>query len=839
MDNVNDTMLERRSLNRTFDKLKENRVIAVCAPAGYGKTVAITQWLDKDICSKVILSLDEYDNSIFSFCERICAALQVCQPQNQTLNEIISHPSFQSAPDKFTMRAVSTLSSRKKAVLVIDDLHLIDSDVAFQMIPAFIKRLPKNFQVILISRVDLPLSFSDLWLKGQIARVSAEQFLFTDKDIVALHKKRGYEITDKQAENINQQTQGWAIGINALFLSGGHSSDRIYDYLDDFIQSNIWEKWDKKLQDFMVHTAFLRELTPSACEAMTGEVDCDILLKELTQKGAFIIQLQKGVYRYHNLLQRFLRDVARSRGDDFLRSLLEKEGYWSLSQKDIYSAIDCFIRCKNHDGIVKCFEKLDYSDRLDLLASKFISIAKHPEVENAIKKHPHLLLFVIWSAFAEGRKDDMIFFMDEYYARYPEISIKHPSLIHEIAYVRILDFRVPVNSFMNEGNALSKLIFKALTKVLKKAMPASTMLRWIVPMETPMFHRGIRDFSDIAIGDAVANIDSLLSKLGWILDEELPMISEIAKAELFYEQGYLEKANAHAITAVAEAKSHFSAELVFCALSILVCTLDALDRKDSDDAKNTIEAITKMIDNNKAYHLIHNFSAFIARREMAEGNIKAAEDWLNEKNLETPTLYRMYADITTCRALITTGKYDSAIILLKKVLEVVCAFNRTLDIIEVQILLSIAYWKKKRGFQDKALEYLDQAVWRACPHGIVQILVNDGAEIAPMLHKLINRNKQLKEESNKPLSFIRSIYLKARQKIRIEDVEEESGVKYTSKQIEIMQLLSQGKTYKEMSEALGIKQPTLRSHLKLIYSKLMVTNMADAIDKINANELYK
>jgi len=834
MISIKNIMLERYDLLQAFDELRDYQVIAVCAPAGYGKTVAVSQWINKVIGAKAIFSIDEYDNDFAAFCKRFCVALQTCQPNNKTLNEIIFHPSFQSAPDEFTLRAISALFSKKHTVIAIDDLHLIHNIEVLRLLLILIKRLPKNFQVILISRYELPLGLSDLWLKGQIARINADQLLFTTKDIIALLKKHGSNITEEQARDINQKTNGWAIGINAFLLSGGKSSDRV-DYLNEFVYTNIWENWDDSIRKFMLHTANLRVLIPSLCDELTGRSDSAKLLEELAQKGAFITRQQKDIYNYHHLFQQFLGDLVQERGKNFLWPLLTKEGYWHLKQKDFHSALDCFIQCKNHDGIARCFEQLDYSNRQALFITNFFPIVKNPEIEKVMQKYPHLLILLIWRTFAEGNKDDMISFIDEYYDRYTEIILKHPTYIRELFYARLLDFRIPANEILKGNELISKLLTKLLSKLPFNSLDTR---RWIIPMETPKFHRGIRDFSDIAIGDVFENIDTLVLDAGWVFGEELPMVKETLKAGILYEQGKLEEANKHAILAVAEMKSHFSVELNFCALSILVCVLDALGEKNSVEAESVLKTTLKMIEDNRAYHLLHNFSAFSMRRKIAAGDIKTAEEWLNEDIFTTPASYKTYTNITTCRAFIVTGRYDSSIILLKKILELACAFNRPLDIIETQILLAIACWKKQ-GFQKEAMEHLENAVRTAYPYGYVQMFVNDGTILAGMLHKLINRVKQQEKEDSKPLSFIKLLYSKARHKKELTKEITTNTAKYTSKQIAVMQLLCEGKTYKEMAEDLGIKQSTLRSHLELIYNKLEVTNMLDAMEKIRAMELTK
>jgi len=808
--------------------------------AGYGKTIAVSHWLENNTHTYAFLSVDEYDNNLNSFCERFCSALCHCQPENSALSEIIFHPSFQGRPDEFSLRAISALSVKKQAILVIDDLHLIHSNVVLQTLLVFINRLPANFQIVLNSRHELPLIFSDLWLKGKISRISADQLLFTNDEIKVLYKMRGKKISTEAADGIIQRTQGWAIGINALLLSDESDdqiSERIYDYLDNFIHANIWQRWDEETRDFMICTAGLRILDPALCDELTNRNDSRLLLEELVNKGAFVTKRDNGMYHYHQLFQNFLKLLVKERGQKFENELLEKEGHWHLSQNDFQSAINCFIRTKNHDAIVKSLESVDYSYRPSLLAHKIVSVVKNPEVEIAIKKHPHLMILLIWGSFIDGDRESMISFMDEYYSKFPSIIARYPSLAHEIFYIKILDFRVSSSSIMNERDVLPKIVTNTLNKFLSMALPSSTVRKWILPMDTPTIHRGLRDFADIIPGEADATLEALLSKFGWVLGEELMMIGELGKTVLHYERGRLEEANIHAVRAVSEIQSHFSIELVFCVLATFVSVADALGQQDSQEIDSTLERISQLIESNKAYHLSLNFEAFKVRREIERGNTQAAEEWLAKEGATVFSLYRLYANITTCRALIATGKYDSACIVLKQVLKIATEFNRALDIIEIQILLSISFWKKKRSFQAEALDCLEDAVWRAyaCEH--VQIFVNEKKNLSGILLKLVNRVKQQEKSENRPLSFVKMLHLKCYQdSSEAPQSEENATVKYTKKQLAIMQLICEGKTYNEMASALDIKRSTLRTHLELIYRKLDVTNIVDAASKINQTE---
>ncbi|MCL2840373.1 MAG: LuxR C-terminal-related transcriptional regulator [Defluviitaleaceae bacterium] len=820
MNTMNNIMLERSGLLRIFKGLEKYKVVVVSAPAGYGKTVAVTQWLSKDDRANAICYTDEYDNILSYFCRRFCTALRDCQPQNQTLIDIISHEFFQNAPDEFSLRAISALSEKEQAVLVIDDLHLIHNDAILKLLLVFIKRLPENFQVVLISRHDLPHDLSELWLKGQIGRVNAEQLLFNNKDIMALYKKRGGQITNKQAEKISRQTHGWAIGINAYLLSNGDLSEQVYNYLEDFIQINIWEKWDKKTRNFMICTANLRELVPSLCEALTGLDNSDKFLKELVQKGAFITRLQRGAYRYHHLFQQFLMQMAGERGEEFLQSLVEKEGYWYLSQNDFYNAIDCFIRCKNYDGIMKCNDLLTISDHNLFSIERLLPIIKHPEVVASAEKYPQLTFLMALFAFAEGQAETATSFMDIFYDKCSEYA-------YSIFYMRLFDFRISLSQILS-------CISKPLTK-FEYLIP-----NWTVSFHMPLLHRGIVDFSEIAIGDASENMKDLILKVGgWLSGEVTSMSASTIIAGLYYEQGQLEKAHEYALKAIVEIKNHFTSESKFCAISTLVYVLDALG--ETNEATTVIGSISTMIEADRAYHLSNNFNALIMRRNLTAVDKKNMEGWIKTQIIDSPTLWRMYNDFTTCRVFIAIGKYDSALILLRKVLKIANAYNRVLDIIEAQILMAVAYWIKKRRFQNEAFECLENAVRGAYPYGYVQMFINEGSTLASMLYKLKKRIELHGGEDEKFISFIKMLYFETRDNINdgLTNESEKVSLKFTDKQKEVMFLLCEGKSYREIANTLGIKQTTLRSRIELIYSKLEVSNVIDAVSKAKAMGLLK
>jgi len=831
MAQKNADLITRYRINNLFADLSQSKAIYVSAPGGYGKTIAVSQWMNKCHRTNAIISLDEHDNDPVHFCKRFCAVLHACQPNNTALAEVISHPAFTSAPGEFTLKAISTLTKRKRCVLAIDDLHVLQSNEIIKLLLLFFKRLPDNIQVILINGNDLPPGFSELWLKGQLAYITSKDLLFNNDEISRLYKKRGISLTTEQSKDIFRFTGGWAIGIGALLLSGNTpSSGRLY-YLDDFISSSIWDKWEEKTREFLLNTAAAHKLYPSLCEKLTGDQNSEALLKEFVRKGSFIYQTEDGAYHYNNLFRDFLRNKLAEKGDSILFELLCKEGSWYLSEHDPIGAAYCFIRAKNHTGIAESFKLLEHSNRKDLFISA-ASIIKDPETLLAASgDHPFIFYTMSWLALIEGRIDDMESYLDQYYERYSEIIDCDPSFVYDIYFLYLIDIRLNF-----------KGLTKKITALSHKPDKTVNIARNSVPVNTFTLHRSIVDFSELATDDTQASASLFLKdNTGWLFGHESGQITDCITALLLYEQGHLEKAYTHALSAVTKINDSNAPDFKLSMMSSLVYIMDALGQ--FNDADNMIGYMKTIIDQNRLYYLENDFHALMVRRQLVNGNIEAAGLWLADNNTSTHdkvNLLEVYLIFTTCRAYIVTGDYDPAIVLLKKVLDFANTYKRPLDVIEAYILLAIAYWKKKRTFQKDAVLFLENAVSIAYEYGYIQMFVNDGAELLSMLQRLKKRTEQIVESAGKPsASFVKMLHLRAleHRSSGLTSGHTEPVMKYTDKQKAVMNLLCKGKSYNEIADELVIKRTTLRSHIALIYKKLGVSNGIDAVKKIKTLNL--
>ena len=822
----------RIELMKLFDTASLKRLIYISAPAGYGKSFSVRMWLTGRGCRSAWVSLSvSSGQKPVEFCERFIGALCAVQPENSALKEIISHKSFVSAPFEFIERALALfcLAAREKSglryTLIIDDLHLVTNLDILKHLPNLILELPENATVCILSRFKPPDSFSELILKYAITVIEAEYLRFTQAEIKLFFASHRKALTDSEIRGIMDETNGWAIGLNAILLSGNLHERRklISRYLEIFIKEQIWDKWDLKRRDFLLRISVADELSPEFCDAVTGRKDSADILDTLVRENAFISSDSKNIYRFHHLFQDFLQQMLEcetpKKKDEFFR----KAGSYHYKHKDYYRAIGYYLKCGDTNKIAECLKFMynynsPYASVEDTLSVIHVSVSG-----SIVKKHPFLLETLAWAAFAEGRGAEMEKYLDRYFKQLPKIILQNPASVYTAYFLHMMDYRSSITD---------------LTKNLQK-LPVSLFSGANTPSITqnmPFFHRSSRDFTE-CIHDTENKLLILRKTAGVLIGEEYDCLEELLRAGLAYECGDLNAAHESALSSHAKLKFNFAPEIKFCSFMLLAAILDAQGQRA--DALKLLDGAGEMIESHRAYYLNANFRAFACRLKLADGDAEAAHEWLKynsePQHGELP-FYKLYRHFVTARAYITAGDYSGAAVLLKKLESLCRQYRRPLDIIEINILLAIVYRKKPRASENDAFGFLEKAVIDAQKYGYTQIFANEGAELSAMLNILHKRAVQKNYTGEIAADQLRILYIgtlaAAKHLSGLTGGALSGNLNFTDKQKTVMRRLCEGMTHKQIAESMGIKPSAVKSHIILIYRKLDVSGAAEAVIKI-------
>ena len=305
------------------------RLQAVSAPAGYGKTTLLADFarsLDVPVCW---YSLDRTDGDPRLLLEGILASVRTQFPQSCDRTEARLSRLTDSSRDGLAL--VNSLTGEMSAtipdyfVVILEDYHFIeDSDAARSLLSSFLERCPENCHVILSSRtqVDLP-AFSKLRFQNLAELLTASELSLTPSEIQHVVSARyGLTLPDPEAASLARDTGGWPIGVllaaarardgKAPGPSCGVSESDVFRYL----ASEVLDRQDAGVRDFLLATSTLEELTPAAVGQLVPSRNPLAMLGLLEKQNLFLQRIGEDQkrYRYHHLFRDFLQ--ARLREGD-------------------------------------------------------------------------------------------------------------------------------------------------------------------------------------------------------------------------------------------------------------------------------------------------------------------------------------------------------------------------------------------------------------------------------------------------------------------------------------------------------------------------------------------
>ncbi|WP_141610766.1 LuxR C-terminal-related transcriptional regulator [Litorilinea aerophila] len=338
-------ILERPHLVQALQKAVANhRLTLLSAPAGAGKTIAVAAL--HAACPQMPMAwvaLDEGDDELQAFLQLLIAAVRPHLPDFGSQAQPLLAAGRDAPPN--IRRLLGLLINDFAAhlgqtegpfLLVLEDYHRIDNPAIHSLVDYLLERMPPDLHLLLTTRHDPPLRLAHLRARGQLAEFRLDGLSFSPDEVVRLFQEElDMALSPTDVEQIHQRTGGWAAGVRllALYLARLDTTTRRRDllahlagshhFLFDYLMEEVFNRLSGREQTFLLQTAILDELTPTACQAVTGLQDAGALLDGLYRQNLFLTlseaadPLAEPVYRSHALFAGFLRrELHRQPGMD-------------------------------------------------------------------------------------------------------------------------------------------------------------------------------------------------------------------------------------------------------------------------------------------------------------------------------------------------------------------------------------------------------------------------------------------------------------------------------------------------------------------------------------------
>ena len=317
----------------------------VSAPAGFGKSTLLSEWIHYGGRQVAWVSLDEGDNDPVRF---LCYALTALRKLQPSLGEdaltVLRHA---QSPEPEELEPVLTGllneidAAAADLVLVLDDYHAVDSPGVHRTLQFLLDRLPARLHLVIATRVDPPLHLSRLRARGQLAELRARDLRFTSQEAADfLNQAMGLSLSTADVEALEERTEGWAVGLQmaALSLAGRRDVEGFiaqftgsHRFVLDYLTDEVLSRQPEPVREFLLNTAILTRLSAPLCDAVTGGNDGQAILETLDAANLFLIPLDdtRTWYRYHHLFGTLLRhQLERKVGKAGVAALHERAGDW-------------------------------------------------------------------------------------------------------------------------------------------------------------------------------------------------------------------------------------------------------------------------------------------------------------------------------------------------------------------------------------------------------------------------------------------------------------------------------------------------------------------------------
>ena len=309
-------IVHRQRLLELLDQGAQARLTLVSAPAGFGKTTLLVDWLATRRTSGrsvAWVSLDQTDNEAAAFWAHLVAAFGgAAKDLGQALPVLL--PTHQPPDRNTTVGLLNALAAIGGDVdLVLDDLHVIEDTALFEELTFFIQHLSDNIHVVLGTRVDPALPLARLRARGELTEIRTADLRFRPEEAASYFADTAHLVLGAgEVEKLEQRTEGWiaALQLAAVsmrgrgdidaFVANFAGSDR---YVVDYLVEEVLREQREEIREFLFGTAALGRFSAELCDVILGRSDSRATLDALYQKNLFIVTLddRRQWYRYHHL----------------------------------------------------------------------------------------------------------------------------------------------------------------------------------------------------------------------------------------------------------------------------------------------------------------------------------------------------------------------------------------------------------------------------------------------------------------------------------------------------------------------------------------------------------
>lgn len=865
------TLVLRPRLTPVLAKVLTHCLTLVSAPAGYGKTTLISNWLRETAVASAWLSLDEADNDPIRFLQYFIAALQKIIPAIPgDLPGMVQ--GMQPAPLETLMNLlINQMAERTDPfVLVLDDFHVIHAQPILEMLTFLLEHGPRQMHLVFISRTDPPLPLARLRARNQLLEIRADQLRFTPAEIaVFLNEVMGLNLSANDIAAMEARTEGWIAGLQLAALSMQGRQDihgfvseftGSHSYIMDYLAEEVLKRQPESIRLFLLQTSILDRMGGPLCQAVVDPdspepVDGQAMLETLAQMNLFVIPLddERRWYRYHHLFSDVLNRRLAYLYPHQLPTLHRRASQWYEQHRFIPEATHHALLAADQNRAARLVEE---NGCPLIMRGESITLLKWiAAVESQWRSYPWLALQKAWALILTGRLDEV-----EPVLQAVEALVSGREQTGEVRTMLgcIAAARAHQANVQGEANLAAAYARQAL-QLLPDDDPFPCTLRSVATSilgDTSWLKGDLAEARQayttaVRIGQAAGdapmviisstNLSDILVEQGLLHQaarlyseslqgvtrpdgQRLPLASSIyaGLSRVAYEWNQLEVAAQYAQECIDLCQQWGN-----ISLQVVGYVMLAWVERGQGHPERTRAAIQTAEQLAGEYHFPPRQSIWVesalAHLWLVQGNLDRATYLVQQNDLtvndEIPYLQEPYY-VVMLRLLLALGNYDLALVMAGRLLQRAEPANRLGRLIESLVLQALAY----QGKQDiaQALAILERAISLARPEGYMRVFLDEGESMAKLLYQA-KSHRLGTEYAAEMLSLMGQAFgtTQPPAQLLIEPL--------STRELEVLKLIEAGYSNQEIAAKLVISIPTVKRHISNIYAKLGVKSRTQAV----------
>lgn len=822
--------LNRKRVNNELKNILEYPLTIVSAAMGYGKTTSVKNYLSGCKADIVWIASLGSDGSEGLFWSKFAEGFKRI---DEEIGEHLFNLGFplDSFQVEVVIDIITKTINRRCMILVIEDYHIVEnSNQVVKVIENIVQAEIRGLHIVLTSRTNPKLNYINLISKGLCYYIQNDTLAFTIEEIKEYFKIMNVHITNREISKIYCYTRGWISGIY-LMLIGLRKGIPVTEIssVDKLVYDNLYCNFDEETKKILLQLSVFHNFTARQAVWVFENLEVAKVISKLAAENAFVeFNIQTGFYKIHNVLLDFLRRRLEIT-DINVKDICYRTGQWYMENGDIINAFHYYHRGGKIEELLEKVNSMEQVDMSYLGLRIFYSI--YEEIPHELyKRYPYPFLQFASSFVVSGEEAlvkvgiKIVEDMRNYYNNHAKLTRDvQRRILGELDVISIFIVFNDCEKMIQHGAKAYELLDGGVSKVILSNNEFTLGL----PHFTYIYYKEAGRFKEIV--DFIVNGFPLvvLNGCGTGCDYG-------ALAEYSLETGRLAEVEFYANKAIYKANTKMQIGIIlsvnFTIMRLYIMRGEILKtRKLLIETKDMlIEFSEEMTAQNKA---IYNTTVDMCEGYIygCLGEIEKIPRWLLEGDISSRIfMYEgmAFPYIIYGKAIMLSGNWVKLETLCENFKSKFAVFNNQLGVIHNLIYEAVA---KTNLYGIKiGTEVLLLALSEAEKDEIIFPFGENADYILPMLYEL-RKHSKINNLYLENVIDISESYSKSISKAR------KNNLLLTKREIEVLKLLAQGLTQREMASELFVSVSSIKRYTESIYQKLVANNKIVAVE--NAKKL--